>query len=194
MEHRTPNEILPEFYETYNLPPDGGQSESHVTVELTDKIHVYIPNFDARRKAVLRHDVHHIITGYPSIMKGEAEISAWEIASGCLNYWAAFLLDSQGLLIGVFLYPRVTFNAFKRGRRTRNLYQDKMSEEAFLNTSVRELKSHLGLDNATPAQTTIGDVLSYIFWILICGITGLISLLFLPFLILYNLKMFIKPK
>ena len=103
MENLTPSQLLPDFYRQYNLPPDGGQNDSFVKVEITEKINVYIPNFDARRKAVLKHDVHHLVTGYPSILKGEAEISAWEIASGCTNYWAALLLDSQGLLIGLFL-------------------------------------------------------------------------------------------
>ncbi len=190
MENLTPSQLLPDFYRQYNLPPDGGQSDSFVKVEITEKINVYIPNFDARRKAVLKHDVHHLVTGYPSILKGEAEISAWEIASGCTNYWAALLLDSQGLLIGLFLYPAATFKAFKKGRRSSNLYQENLSESDFLNMEISTLKRHLKWsEDDENLKTSFSDVLSFVYWILICSIIGIFSLALIPFLILYNLKL-----
>ena len=190
MENQTANQLLPAFYKQYNLPADGGQNDSYVKVEMNDKIHFYIPNFDARRRAVLKHDVHHIITGYPSELKGEAEIAAWEIASGCSNYWAALLINSQGLLMGCAFYPLSTFKAFKKGRRTSNLYKNQFSEEEFLNMKVSELKKHLKLTDYDEKQkTTISDLFSFIGWILFCVVIAIFSLVLMPFFILYNLKL-----
>jgi ubiquinone biosynthesis protein Coq4 len=36
------------------------------------------------------HDLHHLVTGYPTDWKGELEISAWEIAGSCRGYVAAW--------------------------------------------------------------------------------------------------------
>jgi len=190
MDQQTPKELLPDFYKQYNLPPDGGQSESFVKVEITSKLCFYIPNFDARRQAVLKHDVHHLVTGYASVLKGEAEISAWEIASNCTNYWAAFLINSQGLLMGLALYPLATFKAFKRGRRSQNLYQDQFSEETFLNMSIQDLKKALHLDDQDEKiSTTMADVLALMGWTIACLFIAIFSIVLLPFFILYNLKL-----
>ena len=43
------------------------------------------------------HDLHHILTEYDTTWTGEAEVSAWELATGCKNYLAAWILD--GLII-----------------------------------------------------------------------------------------------
>ena len=64
MNDKTIRELLPGFYKEYNLGMDGGQSSSSVRIELTKNLTLYIPNFTARRKAVLKHDIHHIVTGY----------------------------------------------------------------------------------------------------------------------------------
>jgi hypothetical protein len=47
-----------------------------------------LPNSDARRKAVVLHDLHHVATGYKTDWTGEAEISAREIASAAaVSVW-----------------------------------------------------------------------------------------------------------
>ncbi len=183
------SQLLPDFYKKYNLPPDGGIDDPLVKVELTKNWHLFIPNFEARKKALLKHDIHHLVTGYPSELKGESEISAWEIASGCSNYWAALLLDSQGFLLGIFLYPKATFAAFKKGRRTTNLYQDTFTDQEILNLSPRMLKRRLKLTEYPENQpTTFSDVFSFLTWFFICSIIGIFSLVLLPVILFYNLK------
>ena len=119
---QTPRDLLPAFYRKYQLGDDGGQSRAYVKVELTKKISLYFPNFDARRKAIFKHDVHHMVTGYTSTFKGETEIGAWEIGSGCRQYWAAFILDIAAITPGMLINAAGIYKAFVRGRRTKNLY------------------------------------------------------------------------
>ena len=76
MEHQTPRELLDQFYTDNNFGDDGGQASSSVKIEITPKFAFYFPNFDARRKAVLKHDIHHLLTGYETSLSGESEISA----------------------------------------------------------------------------------------------------------------------
>ena len=194
MTDKTINQLLPDFYKKYNLPPDGGQSESSVKVEITSKIHFFIPNWDGRRKAVLRHDVHHIVTGYESLLKGEAEIAAWEIASGCANYPSGLLINSQGPLMGLVCGPFATFKAFKKGRRTTNLYHSSYTEDQFLSMTVPALQEHLKLANyKAETKTTIQDVLSFISWNAFSVLIAILSIGLLPFLVLFNLKCFLIP-
>ncbi|HUS01767.1 MAG TPA: hypothetical protein VMY77_08570 [Chitinophagaceae bacterium] len=187
MEDKTIRELLPAFYKQYNLGMDGGQSSSSVKVELTKKLILYIPNFTARRKAVLKHDIHHIVTGYPSTFKGESEIGAWEISSGCRHYWAAWVLDASGFMSGILFNPRGVLKAFARGRRTRNLYFDKIADEKALDMKQREIQKVLLLDkyqqNTTPS---FNDIIVFSFYALAGLIYSVLSLLLIPFILIYT--------
>jgi ubiquinone biosynthesis protein Coq4 len=70
------------------------------------------PNTKARVHAVKLHDLHHVLTDYETTWTGEAEIAAWEIASGCGPYYAAWLLNFGALAIGLLIAPRKTCRAF----------------------------------------------------------------------------------
>jgi hypothetical protein len=182
MDTALPADLLAEFYRANALPADGGQSSPFVKIQLTPKIAIYFPNFDSRRRAVLRHDVHHMVTGYSAAsLAGESEISAWEIASGCTRYPAAFFINTAGVLSGLPFNFRNGLRAFARGRRTRNLYHDTLTEEVFLHTPVHALKKHLLLDvHLQQTRPGIVDALLYIGFILF-GI--LYSVLIIPLLI-----------
>lgn len=108
-------------------------------------IPIGFPNFEARRRAVRCHDIHHLVTGYPTTWLGEAEIAAWELASGCRDYWAAWILNLGGLMIGLVIGPRAVFRACVRGRRSDNLYGREI-DDALLARSVGEVRRELALD------------------------------------------------
>jgi len=77
---------------------DGAYAERWVKLK-AGPIAFYFPNAEGRRRAVKFHDLHHIATGYQTDWTGEAEISAWEIASGCGRFgWAWFLNLSLPLI------------------------------------------------------------------------------------------------
>lgn len=68
---------------------------------------------------MLPHDLHHVATGYGTTLVGEAEIGAWELASGCRHYYVAWILNLGAVVTGLFLAPRRVVRAFQRGWRQR---------------------------------------------------------------------------
>ncbi len=187
-DHLTPHELLPVFYQQYNLGPDGGQSIPYVRVEITKKIVIYFPNFGARKKAVLKHDIHHLATGYPSTFKGETEISAWEIGSGCRRYWAAYVLDLHGMMMGIPFNPVGVFKAFVRGRRTRNLYANQWTDEQVMICTLGEIKQHLLLnDHGSRKKGKWTDLFLFMLVLLTGLIYSILSIVLLPFVLLYTL-------
>ena len=185
-------QLLPEFYRKYNLNADGGLSDSYIKIELYKNFHFYLPNIDARRKAVLKHDIHHIITGYKSDFKGETEISAWEIASGCRKYWVAIVLDLSGMAWGyAFNLPGV-FRAFVRGKRTRNLYENTIPDNVAINMTVDQLREQLGLNNETAKSATLNETLSFFAWAIAGIVYSFLSLLLLPAIVIYSVFIAIR--
>lgn len=194
-ETKTPRELLPEFYRQYNLDDDGGHSSSYVKIEITKKLFVYLPNFDARRKAVLKHDIHHIATGYTSTFKGETEIGAWEIGSGCRHYWVAFMLDMHAIMAGILFNPFGVFRAFVKGRRTKNLYSDIYTDEQLMDIPLHQLKETMLLNNYPAKQKWhIADFILFILLLLFGIVYSLASLIFLPFVLFYTLYVMITNK
>ena len=193
MENQTPRELLPLFYADHNLGIDGGQSSSTVKIEVFKGVYFYVPNFDERRKAVLWHDIHHMLTGYSAAtFSGECEISAWEIGSGCKKYWAAFLIDTSGIVLGCYISPRKILQAYARGRRTKNLYHDLFPVEKVLNTPVSDLRKWLLLDtHPKETRATFSDVFSLGMFMVFAVLYSIFSVVFIPFLILYNIWIFL---
>jgi hypothetical protein len=188
IEQQTPRELLQQFYIDNNLGLDGGQKSSSVKIELTPNFNFYFPNFDARREAVIKHDIHHLLTGYDTSIIGESEISTWEIASGCKKYWAAFLIDTSGVMVGLpFSFPRV-FKAFARGRRTKNLYHDIFSNETALDMKISELREVLNLNhNPKNIAPNLTDVILFTLFVFYGAIYSILLLVTLPLLLLYSI-------
>lgn len=195
IERRTPREVLPEFYKQYGLDHDGGQASPYVKIEFSKRVFIYFPNFNARRKAVFKHDVHHIVTGYTSTFNGETEISAWEIGSGCNHYWAAFLLDLHGMTMGALYNLPGVFKAFVKGRRTNNLYSDIYTDDQLLDLPIGKIKDHLLL-NIYPAKTrsNAADLCLFLAVLSLGAIYSIASLLLLPFVLLYTAYIIIKKR
>ena len=105
------------------------------------------PNTNQRVRSVRIHDVHHVLTGYATSWRGEGEIAAWELASGCRDHIASWYLNFWAALIGLFIAPRAVLRAFRRGRASRNLYAREW-DDGILDRSVGELRRELGLDAA----------------------------------------------
>jgi hypothetical protein len=101
-------------------------------------------NSKARIRAVKLHDLHHVLTGFPTSWAGEGEIGAWELASGCRDHYAAWYLNFWAALIGCFIAPRRVLRAFARGRRERNLYDLELSD-ALLDENLGAVRARLGI-------------------------------------------------
>ena len=84
----TMREALDQYFRDNDFGEDGGYSADWVKLKI-GPIPFAFPNTPARRRAVRFHDLHHFLTGYQTDWVGEAEIAAWEVATGCKDMWAA---------------------------------------------------------------------------------------------------------
>lgn len=195
-DQKTPKELLHQFYVENNLPLDGGQGDSYVKIEITKKFSFYFPNFEARRKAVIIHDIHHLVTGYSAgSLAGESEISAWEIASGCKSHPAAFFINTSGVMLGINFNLIKVIKAFARGRRTKNFYNSNFDPEFIMGTNIAELKKRLELDTYEMyCKPGFMDFLLFAGFLLYGGIYSLLSFLLLPFIVVYSLYISYKIK
>jgi hypothetical protein len=141
---RTLREERARYFAANGFAKDGGYSARWVALRLGCVPVAVLPNTAARVRAVRLHDLHHVLTGYATTWSGEAEIAAWELASGCGRYGAAWVLNGLALLYGLFLCPRRLAAAWRRGRRSRNLYHEGW-RDALLDETVGAARLRLGL-------------------------------------------------
>ena len=120
---------------------------------------LYLPNFPARRKATL-HDIDHILTEYNTDWRGEWQISAFEIGTGCGKYWAGWFINLQGIIVGGICYPLDSVRAYARGRRSRGVYNYR-DHEPLLSEKVGKLRSQLAVSAASVTVTAIDAILFY---------------------------------
>ena len=121
--------------------PEGNYHERWVKVYL-GPVPVVFPNSAARVRAVRYHDLHHVLTGYATTMKGETEISAWELASGCRAMAAAWVLNLLGMAVGLWIDRKALFAAFVRGRYSGNLYEGEDLDAEPRHQPIREPERH----------------------------------------------------
>jgi hypothetical protein len=150
------------FFARSGLGADGGYNARWVRVE-TRPFPVYFPNTTGRVEAAKLHDLHHIANEYETDWAGEAEIAAWEIASGCGRHLWAWFLNLGAFTVGMVLFPKRLYRAFIRGRHCANLYREDFPEPDLLNKSLDWLRDRIRLQKgAVPATTR--DQLAFAFW------------------------------
>jgi hypothetical protein len=140
---------------------EGGYEDKWVRIAF-GPFHFAFPNTAGRVHAVRYHDLHHVVTGYDTSWTGESEIGAWEIASGCRDMIAAWVLNLYAMWVGLFIAPGAVWRAFARGRHTRNLYGESWGE-ALLDESVGTMRRRLDLERALP-PASLGDRIRFISW------------------------------
>lgn len=163
------------FFRLSDFPPDGGYDDRWIKVKYL-RFPVWLPNVENRRRAVPLHDLHHILTEYPTTWRGEAEISAWEVASGGLHgFWAAWILDLMNIAQGLLINPSGVYAAFMRGRGSRNLYGQPLTDQ-LLDSSIGEVRSRLHLDEQG-REPDVRDHAALAFWTLAGVLTYLAAVL-----------------
>ena len=150
----TMREARARYFEDNDFGDDGGYGEKWVDFKL-GPVPFPFPNTPMRVRAVRYHDLHHVITGYDTDLRGEFEISAWEIAAGCRSFVVAWQLNLGGLAGGVFLIPRRTFHAFLRGRHSQSLYGQPF--EPLLDATVDEVRGEMRVPAEVP-RARVSDV------------------------------------
>ena len=121
------SELLWDHLDREGLCPDAGTLEEWmdvpwIRVRLGQKMVPVYPTWGIRNQ-LAAHDFHHVLTGYDTSLRGEAELAAWEVASGGCGWSPFFWVDRLLLLVAApLLIPRAMFRAFRNGLRCRNLY------------------------------------------------------------------------
>ncbi|MFO0547859.1 MAG: hypothetical protein U0271_05700 [Polyangiaceae bacterium] len=151
------------YFAVNGFGADGGYSDAWADFKL-GPIPFPFPNTPARIRALSYHDLHHVLTDYDTDLRGEFEISAWEIGAGCKDFVAAWALNLGGLAGGTMLCPRRTFRAFVRGRRTTSLYGKDVNE--LLGQSVGEVRAASHIHRSSDPRearehATAADVVAY---------------------------------
>ena len=162
-----------ERYFEINHFEGGGYEEGWVKMK-AGPVPIWFPNTVARVKAVKFHDIHHVLTEYPTTWKGEAEIGAWEVSTGCGAHYQAWLLNLSAFAIGLVINPRGVYRAFVRGRQSRNLFAREW-DERFLSRTVGEVRRSLGLD-VKMRRATARDNVAFAAWSLVSVAVYLITL------------------
>lgn len=117
----TVREVRDRFFEVNAFGRDGGYGDAWADAKL-GPFRYRVRNLRVRASALRVHDLHHLVAGYPTDWRGEAEISAWELASRGGRPVYAWLIALFGFLTGLLAAPRATWSAFARGRGSRNLF------------------------------------------------------------------------
>ncbi|HYP53847.1 MAG TPA: hypothetical protein VEQ42_09930 [Pyrinomonadaceae bacterium] len=149
------------YFALNNFGEDGGYSAAWVKMKL-GPVPIGFPNTRGRVEAVRFHDLHHVLTEYPTTWRGETEIGAWEVATGCARFYQGWLLNLLSFAIGLVINPRGVYAAFMRGRRSRNLYKSEFSEE-LLASRVGDVRRRLRLDEPGRPPTA-KDKASFAAW------------------------------
>ena len=150
-----------ELYFDINHFEGGGYGETWVKMK-AGPFPIWFPNTKARVRAVKYHDLHHVLTEYPTTWRGEAEIGAWEVSTGCADHYPAWFLNLEAFAIGLVINPRGVFRAFVRGRTSRNLYRRPFDDE-LLAARVGDVREQLRL-SAPAAPASNADKLAFAAW------------------------------
>ena len=137
------------YFALNNFGDDGGYNDKWVKIKF-GPLPIFFPNISSRASAARYHDLHHILNEYETTLKGEAEIAAWEVATGELPNLSGWFLDLGGFAYGLLLCPRKLYRAFLRGRRSKSLYPLPFTEE-LLSRKVGEVREALNLNQGTAA-------------------------------------------
>ena len=131
-------ELRATYFEANGFGEDGGYGKRWVHLEF-GPFRVPLYNSAARRKAVPIHDLHHLVTGYETTPKGEAEIASWEIAAGTHDKWFALLINLPALAYGLVLWPQAVIKAWRYGASVKGLYAADFQAE-WLNLNLGQLR------------------------------------------------------
>ena len=124
-------------------------------------------------------------------MKGEIEISTWEISTGCTQNWFAFIINSLGVMTGLPFNLKGIWRAWFRGRTSSNLYSKSYSDNELLSKKVKDLKLELNLNESEPGVTFNG-FMSLVGFLLFGILLSIASVVLIPFILIYSLVIYLQ--
>jgi hypothetical protein len=156
-------DALAHHYVAHGLPLDGGASNPWFNVRI-GPLTLRLPNPPARRRAVVMHDINHLITGYnTTFSEGEMAIAAFEVGAGCGRLAIVWFINLSMLALGLVVTPRAAFAAFVRGRRSASIYASDRDTTALTAMSVEHVRTILRVDSVE-ARATFADRALFAAW------------------------------
>ena len=156
-------DALAAYWIAHELPPDGGATDRVFHVRI-GPLTVPLPNPPGRRRAVVFHDVNHLVTGYnTTFSQGEVVIAGFEVGAGCGPYWIVWYINLSMMALGILFRPRDVFAAFVRGRRSASIYRQETDPAALSRMSLAQVRALLEVDRrAEPAEAA--DRAAFVAW------------------------------
>jgi hypothetical protein len=175
----TLKQALQVFYDDNNFGEDGGIKEDWVWLKFKF-FSIPIPNLEQRKINVWKHDILHILLGYDNSWKGETSVAGWTLGSGGWgNIIIAWFLDFFAFGIGLVCFPKSTYEAFIRGRKSLSPHLLGIEKEKLLSSSIVSLRERFKF-NKTPIQSNLTDKALFLAWAgLVLGILIIPILIFL---------------
>lgn len=116
-----------------------------------------VPNTRHHRWAIMLHDLHHVATGFGTDLRGEAEVSAWELRRGLrgLGLYVGAIVTSGAVLGGLYA-PRHVARAWRASSRGTSLFGRSEPYDAWLAMTVGELRDTLRIPRGGLAASPRG--------------------------------------
>lgn len=156
-------DALAAYYIAHDLPADGGATDPVFHVRI-GPFSIPLPNPPGRRRAVVFHDVNHLVTGYNTTFSdGEVVIAGFEVGAGCGPYWIVWYINLSMMALGIVFRPRDVFAAFVRGRRSVSIYRHGADPATLSRMSVAEARALLAVDRR-PDPAGAADRVAFATW------------------------------
>ncbi|HEX5431769.1 MAG TPA: hypothetical protein VFW83_07375 [Bryobacteraceae bacterium] len=159
----TVGEALHVYLKAYGL---GDYNDAYQIIKLFGFVPAPLPNPPARKRALRRHDLNHVLGSYDAVgTSGELDIAGFEIGArgGCRDYWVAWGINLFFFGFGMLLRPKQLFRAFVRSRGARNAYSLPDVEGDFLNRRLAAVRAELKIPDRVPAPER-ADRWMFSFW------------------------------
>lgn len=113
-------EYLNNFYQTYNIPEEGGIDDKTFEVPLPF-FTLVLPNFSWRKRMLYVHDLEHILNNQDTTWQGEIFIASWEISTGFLKNFPILLFPLWTMGWGLWAHPKSVFRGFRKGNTDKGI-------------------------------------------------------------------------
>lgn len=90
------------------------------------------------------HDLHHVVSGYGTGLVGEAEVSAYELRSGCPSF-LIFIFCIGSICIGLALSPVRVLKAWRIAKGTHTLYRSSIPYQTLIGMEIADLRLSLNI-------------------------------------------------
>jgi len=144
LEDRTVEEALENFYKAQKL--DTNTIVESINYYPIGFLKIPFPNVTARQKILHIHDLNHVLMGFDTSLKGEAQLAALELGSGFPKpYRVGYMYSPFAVIPGLVLCPIKVIKAYFRGRKLKNACHIKMSKDQLFQTKVYDIRKILNL-------------------------------------------------